>query len=37
MAWEKVDCSGQGSVLGFCEHGNELLGSKIFWEFLLTS
>jgi hypothetical protein len=30
MAWERVDCSGQGSLLGFCECGNELLASIIF-------
>jgi hypothetical protein len=37
MAWERVDCSGQRSLLGFCEYGNELLGSIIFRESLLTS
>jgi hypothetical protein len=37
MAWERVDCSGQGTVLGIFERGNKLLGSIIFREFLLTS
>jgi hypothetical protein len=37
MAWERVDCSGQGSGLGFCERGDELFGSIIFQEFRLTS
>jgi hypothetical protein len=31
---ERVDCSGQRSVLGFCECGNKLWGSIIFQEFL---
>jgi hypothetical protein len=34
MAWERIDCSGQGPVLGLYECGNELSGSIIFWEFL---
>jgi hypothetical protein len=37
MAWERVDCLGQGSVLDFNECGNELLGSIILWESPLTS
>jgi hypothetical protein len=38
VAWERVDCcSGQGSVVGFCECENEMLGSIIFREFHLTS
>jgi hypothetical protein len=30
IAWERVDCSGQGSVMGLFECENELLDSIIF-------